>query len=153
MPADTNILLEDTKAALLCDNSTDRIKVLEDALKDLGYQTQVAALPEDVYDMVKYNQYDVIYVNDNFGGGNTENNEVLDYIQSMQIAARRKTFVVLSGKIYTTLDHMAAFEQSVNIVINEADISEAKAILKKSITGSYMFYKVYNEILYEIGKA
>jgi CheY-like chemotaxis protein len=153
MPADTNIIIEDVKAALVCDDGTERQKTLEGALKELGYQVQIAASPEDMYDRVKYNHYEVIFLHDTFGGGNSENNEVLDFIQSMPIAARRKIMVALAGGSYTTLDHMAAFTQSVDIVMNEADIPEAKAVLKKSITSNYMFYKVYNEILRDSGKA
>ncbi|WP_420265778.1 hypothetical protein [Candidatus Magnetominusculus dajiuhuensis] len=152
MPAITPIS-EENRAALVCDDNVERAEAAEGALEDLAYKVQRAGSPEDVSDKLKYDQYDVVYVHDSFGGGNSENNEVLEIIQSMPISARRKTFVALAGTKYTTLDHMAAFAESVNIVINEADMPEMKAILKKSIPTNYLFYKVYNEILRESGKA
>lgn len=155
MPADkpNSVEAADAKAALVCDDNVERKEALEDVLGDLGYSVQIAALPEDVYDKLKYNHYDLLYLHENFGGGNSENNEILELVQSMPISARRKTFVVLAGKNYTALNHMAAFAESVNIVINDADMQEIKTILKKSITGNNMFYKVYNDILRELGKA
>ncbi|MBF0456613.1 MAG: response regulator [Nitrospirae bacterium] len=155
MPADKPKEVEaaDAKLALVCDDNVERQETLEDVLGDLGYSVQIAASPEDVYDKLKYNQYSVLYLHDNFGGGNSENNEILEYIQSMPISARRRTFVALAGKNYTALNHMAAFAESVNIVINEADMQEIKTILKKSITGNNLFYKVYNDILHDFGKA
>ncbi|MBF0556250.1 MAG: hypothetical protein HQK96_17155 [Nitrospirae bacterium] len=152
MPANTPIS-DDTRTALVCDGSVERQGAAQGALEDLGYSVQIAESPDDVSDKLKYGQYDVVYLHDNFGGGNSENNEVLEIIQSMPISARRKTFVVLAGTNYATFDHMAAFSESVNIVIKEADMPEIKTILKKSIPTNYLFYKVYNEILRESGRA
>lgn len=153
MPADIQETIDDYKTALVCDDSKERQEEAADSLDDLGYKVQTAESPEDVYEKVKHNQFDIIYLHANFGGGNPESNEVLEFIQSMPMSARRKIFVVLAGTNYTTNDNMTAFSESVNVIINEADIRELKQVLKKTVTANNMFYKVYNEMLRAAGKA
>ncbi|KWT81168.1 response regulator [Candidatus Magnetominusculus xianensis] len=152
MPADTNENI-DEKTALICDDSKDRQEEAAESLDDLGYKVQTAESPDDAYERVKHNQFDIIYLHANFGGGNPESNEVLEFIQSMPMSARRKIFVVLAGASYTTNDNMKAYSESANVVINEADMREFKQVLKKSVTANNMFYKVYNEMLRAVGKA
>ncbi|MEO5358862.1 MAG: hypothetical protein H7843_00275 [Nitrospirota bacterium] len=152
MPADTHETIDD-KTALICDDSKDRQEEAAESLDDLGYKVQTAESPDDAYERVKHNQFDIIYLHANFGGGNPESNEVLEFIQSMPMSARRKIFVVLAGASYTTNDNMKAYSESVNVVINEADMREFKQVLKKSVTTNNMFYKVYNEMLRAVGKA
>ncbi|MCG6553030.1 MAG: hypothetical protein L7F77_11945 [Candidatus Magnetominusculus sp. LBB02] len=144
---------ESDKLALVCDGNAQRQKAAIDILGDLGYNVKIASSPEDVYDKLKYDPYEVVYLHENFGGGSSENNEVLDYIQSMPISARRRMFVALAGAKYTVLNQRVAFSESVNVVINDKDVLNMKTVLQKAITGNNMFYKVYNDMLRESGKA
>lgn len=153
MPADIKSISDDSKAALVCDDNKERQDDAADALETLAYKAEIAVSADDVFEKVKHNHYDLIYLHANFGGGSSENNEVLDFIQAMPMSARRKIVVVLSADKYTTLDNMAAFSESVDVVVNDADMRELKAALKKSITSHFMFYKAYNETLRAAGKA
>jgi flagellar motor component MotA len=101
---------------------------------------------------VRFNQYDVIVLNENFGGNPPENNEVLKFFQNMPMNTRRHIFLALVGQNLKTLDNMTAFSKSVNAVINKSDISNLANILKKSIDDNEQFYKVYKETLRRLGK-
>jgi hypothetical protein len=101
---------------------------------------------------VRFNQYDVIVLNENLAGSSPENNEVLKFFQNMPMVTRRHIFLALIGQNHKTLDNMTAFAKSVNAVINKSDLSNLVNILKKSIADNDQFYKVYKETLRKLGK-
>ncbi|MBF0607873.1 MAG: hypothetical protein HQL61_10040 [Magnetococcales bacterium] len=140
------------KNSLICDERPDNQKRMAPALRELNYNIRVAKDIDDVYECLKYQRFDVIILNDSFGGGSSENNEVLDYIQTMPIAERRLIFVALVGNAYKSLDNMTAFAKSVNVVINDTDLANLKAMLKRAIADNDNFYRVFKSVLTELGK-
>ncbi|MBF0343619.1 MAG: hypothetical protein HQL06_05235 [Nitrospirae bacterium] len=141
------------KNSLVCDEHQDNRKLIVNALRELRYNIRVASDIEDVYDRLRYERFDVIVLNDNFGGGSSDNNEILEFIQTMPIAERRRIFVALVGNEYKSLDNMMAFAKSVNVVINNNDFANLKAMLKRAITDNDNFYRVFKGVLTELGKS
>ncbi len=140
------------KNSLICDEHPDNQKRIAAALRELNYNIRVAKDVDDVYESLRYQRFDVIILNDNFGGGSSENNEVLDYIQTMPIAERRLIFVTLIGNAYKSLDNMTAFAKSVNTVINDNDLANLRGMLKRAIADNDNFYRVFKTVLTELGK-
>lgn len=142
---------EGAKRALVCDIVyQDKIST---ALKELDYHTKTVTSVNEAIGRMKFTEYDLVILSEDFAGSNLANNNVLKYIQPMPMSIRRKMFVALLGKDFQTMDNMKAFSLSTNIVINFKDIDKLSAILKKSISENDGFYKVFNETLISIGKA
>jgi hypothetical protein len=143
---------DDEKTALICDDNQSNQEILISALKELGYRVSVGTDPKDVLEKMRFTHYDVIVLNEEFGGGPPSENPVLSHIQPMPIVTRRNIFFTLIGKQYTTLDNMMAFSKSANLVINQKDLFHIKNILRKSISDNDRFYKVFKETLKALGK-
>lgn len=142
---------EGAKTALVCEENAEAQKAAASALKELKYAVETAAVPDDAFEKLRFNRYDVVFINEKFGG-NPEANEVLKHLQYMPMSNRRHIFVALLGQAFTTLDNMAAYDRSVNVVIGEKDIPNLRPVLKKSIADNDQFYKVYKESLVKFGK-
>jgi CheY-like chemotaxis protein len=143
---------EDFKAALICDDNAETQNLINTALKDLQYKIDISTSSADIFEKVRFNQYNVIVLNENLAGSHPENNEVLRFFQNMPMVTRRHIFLALIGQNHKTLDNMTAFAKSVNAVINKSDLSNLANILKKSIADNEQFYKVYKETLRKLGK-
>lgn len=137
--------------ALICDSIAETRNFINSALQEQKYKVEFSASSSETFEKLRFNQYDVIILNEDFDG-NPENNEVLNYFQNMPISVRRHIFVALVGENFKTLDNMTAFSKSVNLVINKQDLPDLSNILKKSIADHDQFYMVYKEILRKLGK-
>lgn len=140
------------KTALICDDNAETQSAINSALTELKYKIDISTSITDTFEKVRFNQYDVVVLNENFVGSSPENNEVLKFFQNMPMASRRHIFLALIGQNLKTLDNMTAFSKSVNVVINKSDIPNLTNILKKSIDDNEQFYKVYKETLRKLGK-
>jgi len=147
---------EGFKTALICDDNAETQNLINAALKELQYKIEISINSADIFEKVRFNQYDVIVLNENLAAATTdntpENNEVLKFFQNMPMVTRRHIFLALIGQNHKTLDNMTAFAKSVNAVINKSDLSNLVNILKKSIADNEQFYKVYKETLRKLSK-
>ncbi len=122
------------------------------ALTELEYKLQSAKSPEHAVHKLKFNQYHVVAFHEKFGDTTLETSPLYEYIRDMPMDTRRKTFVVLVGDNFKTLDHMEALAHSVNLVINQNELDRLETILKKSTGENDNFYKVYRETMTALGK-
>ena len=68
------------------------------------------------------------------------------------MSTRRKIFVVLISSVFATMDYMNSLNKSVNLIINNNEISEMGLILKKEIEENEYFYHVFMEFNRKLGK-
>lgn len=144
------ILEEGAKTAMICDK-VHQEKIIP-VLKEMGYQPKTAASASEAIGRMKFTQYDLIILAEDFDGSSLKQNHTLKNIQPMPMAARRKMFVALLGKNFNTMDNMQAFTLSVNAVINFKDMDNLATILKKTILENNTFYKIFKETLVASGK-
>ncbi len=136
---------EGDKTALICDDkNTDLLKATMDKL---DYKISIAKGVNDAITKLRFTRYDAIILNENFAGCSPAGNPILDYIQPMPMVKRREIFVALLGQDLRTMDNMAAFLKSVNVVINTNEIRNIRNILKRSIEANDRFYKVFKDSL------
>jgi hypothetical protein len=141
---------EGQRTALICDDKNkDAIK---SALNELDYKINIASSSEDAVNRMKFTLYDIVILNEEFDNSSPENNAVLKYIQPLPMTTRRKIFFALLGKNFRTFDNMMAFVKSANLVVNTKDLSNFKNIIKKGVSDSDKFYKVFKESLRDAGK-
>ncbi len=144
------VLEEGAKRALICDTTNQ--KNIDPVLKELGYATKTVSSATDAIGRMKFTDYNLVVLAEDFAGSTLDNNIVLKYIQPMSMTTRRKMFVAMLGKDVRTMDNMKAFGLSVNVVISTKDMGNLAKILKKSISENDAFYKVFKETLVSLGK-
>ena len=65
---------------------------------------------------------------------------------------RRNIFVALVTDRFRTNDNMAAFNKSVNLVINPKNIDACEKIIKRAVADNTAFYRVFKETLKKFGR-
>jgi response regulator RpfG family c-di-GMP phosphodiesterase len=137
---------------LVCEDSPERQAVIKAALDQLGFTMYAAKNTEDALERLRRDTFEVAIVDEQFQGGSALDNDVLQALQLLPMSVRRYMFVALLGRTYKTFDNMLAFSRSVNVVVNLNDLPHLPAILRKGITENNEFYRVFREILTEVGK-
>jgi len=143
---------EDVGTALICESDASLKKKLTAAMKNLGYQITEPASAKDALKNMRYHVYDVVIVNENFDTDNPAANEVLQYLASLNMSIRREIFVTVISSRFRTMDNMAAYNQSANLIINAKNINDAGQIIKSGVNDNDAFYHVYKEILRKKGR-
>ena len=139
------------KTSLIC-GDPDTTEHAKKALREIGFKFHTAEAPELAIDRIRYTQYDVIIVHENFAGSSLRSNAVLNYLAPLPMALRRNSFICLVGPSFKTLDAMQAFAQSVHLVMNPADMPNLTAILKKGLAEFELLYRAYKDTLAAAGE-
>ena len=137
---------------LVCEDSPERQNVIKAALEQLGYMMYPAKNVDDALERLRRDTFEVVILDEQFQGGSALDNDVLQAIIMLPMSTRRYMFVALLGRTYKTFDNMMAFARSANVVVNLNDLPHLPAILRKGVTENNEFYRVFRDILAEVGK-
>ena len=139
------------KTSLICGdpNTTEMAKA---TLRELGFKFHTAETPELAIERIRYTNYDCIILHENFAGSSLRSNAVLNFLATLPMAQRRYWFVCLVGPSLKTLDAMQAFSQSVQLVLNPADLPNLTAILKKGLAEHELLYRSYKDTMAAMGE-
>jgi CheY-like chemotaxis protein len=137
-------------AVLLCVNREECRRDLKAMLEGMDYAVDMPAAADQALQQLRFNQYSVILLDDDFEGGSPK--RVMAYLASLNMSHRREMFVVLIGERFKTADHLQAFVDSVDLVLHPHDISQLTMLLNRGLRDHERFYKVFNECLIEAGK-
>ena len=143
---------EGARPAMICFDEGPSRDNLEWILKELGYVTVIPNSIRDAIKRLRLSQFRLIVLDETYDGQTRESNAVLSLVHSMEMPVRRRFFVALFGKNFQTMDQMTAFALSVNMVVNLADEEQFQKILHRGIAEYERFYKVFFDVLKEIGK-
>ena len=143
---------ENQRLGLVCAEVPDRQEAIKAALEQLGYTVRVAAGAPDAIDGMRKDPYEVVVLDQEFQAEPGAENPVLQALRTMPMSVRRYIFVALIGQEYKTLDNMTAFARSVNLVISLNDLAQLAPILKRGVADNAQFYRVFREVLQEVGK-
>jgi CheY-like chemotaxis protein len=143
---------EEGKTALICESDPSIKKVLTETLGLMEYHTKEAENVRDALTNMRYHNFDLVLINENFDSPNPDQNGILAYLERMAMSTRRNMFVVLISNRFRTIDNMMAFNKSVNLILNVSNIADTEKILRRSITENDLFYKVYKETMREMGR-
>jgi hypothetical protein len=140
------------ETAMICENDPATRQKISSTLKSLDYNVIESATFKDVLKYLNFHTFNVIVVNENFDTGTGGMNNVLNYMEQLPMSTRRQIFVVLISATFATMDYMHSFNKSVNLIINQDDITELALILKKEIQENEYFYHVFKEYYRKYGK-
>jgi len=138
--------------ALVCESDPVRREKINISLKETGYQITTPATAIEALKAMRFHIFDVVVLNELFDSVDPPTNSVLGYLENMVMTTRRRFFVVLVSDRYRTMDGMAAFNRSVNIIINCNDIDNVAEIIRQGVVENRAFYHVFQESLRKMGK-
>lgn len=121
-------------------------------LKKLDYQITLASSQEDGYKKLQSIEYDLILLNERFGGADPSRNAILKFLEPLPMDKRRRVFIVLVGKNFKTLDELTAFSLSADMVFNESEFSNFELLLRKALRDTADKYTVFKHVLKETGR-
>jgi CheY-like chemotaxis protein len=143
---------EGGETALICEPDPAVREKISGNLNELGYQITAPVSAKDALKAMRFHVFDVVVLNERFDTANPETNDLLHYLKNLNMTTRRRIFVALVSEKYRTMDNMAAFNRSVNIVINIKSIGDTGKIIKQGVADNRAFYHVFQETLQKMGK-
>jgi hypothetical protein len=87
----------------------------------------------------------VIY--ENFKGATAQTNPILQEMIKRPGKQRREHFVVLLSQRFPTNDAMSAFVNSVDMIMNVADLANFKPVLRRGVAQYRELYHAFHETL------
>jgi CheY-like chemotaxis protein len=147
-----DFVVEGGATALVCEPDPAGREKISEGLKEQGYQITAPVSAKDALKAMRFHVFDVVVLNELFDTENPETNDLLHYLENMNMTTRRRIFVALVSEKCRTMDNMAAFNRSVNIVINLKSIGDAGKIVKQGVADNRAFYHVFQETLQKMGK-
>ena len=139
--------------ALVCESDPATREKISGSLVELGYRITVPTMAKDALKAMRFHVFDVVIIDELFDAADPQANNVLLYLEEMPMTTRRRFFVALLSAQFRTMDNMAAFNRSVNIVINLKSIDELGKIITQGVADNKAFYHVFLETLQKMGKA
>ena len=133
--------------ALVCIDHEQFQKVVVPHLTDLKYKVHVGLHEEDVLLKLRTYSYDVIVVYETFKGSTLATNPILQKLVNEPAAQRREHFVVLLSHKFATNDAMSAFVESVDQIINIADLANLKPVLRRGVAQHRELYHSFNDMV------
>ncbi len=143
---------EEGKTALVCEADGDlKKKTIIPVLDFMEYHVVEVDSTRDAIKKMRYHDYDMIVVNDEFDSKVPASNSVIIYLERLEMLSRRNIFVVMLTRRYRTMDNMMTLHSSANLIVNMKDIKDFDKILGRGMSDYEMFYRVFKESLKNIG--
>src|SRR5687767_1044057 len=109
------------KACLIVASSGGIPDVIRNSLQELNLSFAVEN-SERAIELIRSRRFDIIFIEENLGGGSLKANAVHDYVSRLSMAERRSSMIVLVGSSFQTLNAMQAFAHSVHLVIRDTEL-------------------------------
>jgi predicted Zn finger-like uncharacterized protein len=138
---------EEGKTALLCEPDALIRQKLKPTLNVMEYHISEVHNSREALKKMRYHTYDLILLNETFDTSDPDSNAVLIYLERMGMETRRNIFVTLLTTRFRTMDNMAAFQKSVNMILNLRNIDDFDKIIQRGMADYGLFYKVFKESL------
>jgi hypothetical protein len=141
-----------SKTAMLCEADPASRDKISRAIKEMGFELVQPAIFKDAIKYMRFHIFDLILVNENFSTGIWDADNIMKYLENVNMSVRRKIFVVLISSNYATMDNMQAYNKNVNMIINVGEIADIEDILKQSLAEHNDFYSVFKESINKYGR-
>jgi CheY-like chemotaxis protein len=140
--------------ALIClDNAAHR-EACQEIMPALGYHT-IHTPSQQAQALAYLSQvpYECFILDVTFDGSTLEANPILACLHELPMERRRYMFATLCvPPDVITADAMTAYSQSVNLIIEQADLPSCRRLLEQHVTEHKRLYRVYRELRQQLGK-
>lgn len=133
--------------ALVCIDHQQFQKLVVPQLIDMSFKVHLGLFEEDVLLKLSTYNYNVVVVYENFKGSTAQTNPILADLIKRPGPQRREHFVVLLSHRFPTNDAMSAFVQSVDQIVNVADLANFKPVLRRGVAQHRELYQPFQETL------
>jgi len=120
------------------------------SLKELGLTPQAMEGAEQALEKLRFTPFVLAVVRDGFGGSA---NPVVTHMAEMGMAMRRTMLVVLISPGAKSHDPASAYSRSVDLLLQPEDLPHLTQDLRKALAEKEQAYRVYLDILRQMGKA
>ena len=138
--------------ALICLDSPEHQAACQQTLQALGYTADVMPNQFKALEYLREVPYRLFVLDAAFDGTSLDTNLVLTFLRERPLDQRRYQFVVLCAPDLVTADAMTAYSQSVNLVINHADMPNGGAMLAQHLAEHELLYRTFREMRQQLGK-
>ena len=138
---------DEGKTALVCEADAVLREKVRPTLDILEYHITEVPHSREALKKMRYHTYDLIVLNEYFDTQDPDANPVLIYLERLNMDIRRNIFVTLLSSRFRTMDHMTAFQRSVNMIVNIRNIDDFDKILQRGMADYGLFFKVLKESL------
>jgi hypothetical protein len=139
------------RTALICITDQALSEAVAQVVQKLKYHVVVAQHSASALSRIDHDQYQLIVLEEGYGGTDLSTNPVLLCLQRLPMPVRRKSFLCLLSEQTPTLDHMAAFRVGVNLILNGADVEKMPLLLDRLIKDHEAFYAAFIDELTKRG--
>lgn len=143
---------EGAKLALLMVSQTEADNRVQQAVEGLLHKPVLVEDARDGISKMRFHLFDLLILSEGFEGIPWAQSPILHYLNRLPMHTRRKSFLVLLGTEFSTMDRMTAFGLSANLVVNPKDINEFSGILRAAVWNQGNFYRAFMETLNELDK-
>lgn len=147
MTADANAM-----QALVCLDGPEHQEVCQQMLQALGYTADIMPNQFKALEYLREVPYRLFVLDAAFDGTSLDTNLVLTFLRERPLDQRRYQFVVLCAPELGTADSITAYSQSVNLVINHADMPTCGAMLAQQLAEHELLYRTFREMRQQLGK-
>jgi predicted Zn finger-like uncharacterized protein len=151
-PFSLDLYEEGAKLALLMLSETEAETGLREAAEGLLHKAILPKNAGEAINKMRFHQFDLLVLSEHFEGIPWAQSPILHYLNRLPMHTRRKSFLVLLGSEFSTMDRMTAFGLSADLVVNPKDMNEVAGILKAALWNHENFYGAFTETLNELGK-
>ncbi len=144
--AEFELLAPGDKPALIAIATPDYVEFFRATLVQMGYKVHVATTPDEFTSRFAQVMYEVVIVEETFGGATLAENAALVWLQKLPMARRRHATTMLVGMSFQTLHVMQAYQQSVHAVINPAELASLPQIIQKVVSDNLTFLHTFREV-------
>jgi CheY-like chemotaxis protein len=138
---------DEGKSALVCESDPLLREKMRPTLDILEYHVTEAPNSREALKKMRYHIYDLILLNEYFDSQDPDANPILIYLERQNMDIRRNIFLTLLTSRFRTMDHMTAFQKSVNMIINIRNIDDFDKIVQRGMADYGLFFKVYKEAM------
>ncbi|NNG00493.1 MAG: hypothetical protein HKM93_13990 [Desulfobacteraceae bacterium] len=138
---------DEGKTAMICEPDPEIRDQVRTVLEILEYHIVEPVDSRQALKKLRYQYFNLVVLNENYNTRNPDANGLLIFLERLDITMRRSIFVCLLSNRFRTMDNMAAFQKSVNIIVNTSNINDLDKILRRGLADYDLFYRVIKEFL------
>lgn len=141
------------KPALLAISTPEWTSMAQASLIELGYKVHQINSHLEFPGRFSQIPYQVVIIEDKFGGAQASENLTLQSLQAMPVVQRRHSTIILIGENYETLNALQAFQHSVHAVVNYSELALLGQLVQKVVSENDLFLRNFREIQLRVAQA
>jgi CheY-like chemotaxis protein len=143
--------VDDRPKAMVVFDDPEVQELIIKRLEEGGYNAAAALNPRDAAKQLKFVNFSLLILQENYCGATLHGNLLLRSLQTIDISNRRGMLVILVSPTMTSLDDLTAFGLPIDGIINIADVESIDRLLVSVTARAKKFYATSPEPAAKLG--